>query len=435
MAVRLISELVSDMELPKMLRVRQTFPSDCIAAEEIEAVVAAEMERCFDGQIKPGMSVAITGGSRGISNIDRITKGVVRFVKAKGGKPFVFPSMGSHGGATAEGQLAVLESYGLTEDNLGCPIRASMEVCSLGRTEDGTEVFLDRLACEADATILCNRVKAHTDFRGDYESGLVKMAVIGMGKQVGADSAHASGFRNFPKLLPEVGAFILQHSNILGGLAILENALEQTSRLCALGKQEIMEKEPELLREAKANMPNLLLESMDVLVIGRAGKDISGNGMDPNITGRFTIPELSCDKAARIAVLELSEATHGNFNGIGLADLITQRLYEQCDMDATYPNAFTSTVLSDVKLPFIVASDKECFQVAIKTCNGIDKARPRVVYIQDTLHLEYILVSEALLSQVESNPRLELLGPAEALCFDAQGNMQKDLQAEGRGRT
>lgn len=429
MAAKLISQMVSDIKLPKMVKVKQTFHRDCIPTAELEPMVMQEMERCFGRHIKTGMSVAITAGSRGISNIDHIIKAMVDFVKTKGANPFIVPSMGSHGGATAEGQLALLESFHLTEDDLGCPIRSSMDVCELGRTESGTAVFLDRLACEADLTILCNRVKAHTDFRGDYESGLVKMAVIGMGKQVGADSAHQTGFRNFPTLLPEVGRFILQHSNIVGGLAILENALEQTSRLCALENHQILKEEPKLLLEAKENMPKILLDEIDVLIIGRAGKDISGNGIDPNVSGRFTIPELSCEKAARIGILELTEATHGNFNGIGLADLITQRLYDQCDIDATYPNAFTSTVLSDVKIPFIVANDKECFQVAIKTCNQIDKDNPRVVYIQDTLHLEYILISEAMLPAAMENLQLEVLGSATELLFDAQGNMEKDLSS------
>lgn len=430
MPAKMISHMVSDIKLPKMALVRQTFPRDCISTKDVAAVVFAEMTRCFGGQIQSGMSVAITAGSRGIANIDLIIKAMVDFVKAQGANPFIFPSMGSHGGATVEGQLAVLESFGLTEASLGCPIRASMDVCALGQTESGTTVFLDRMACEADVTILCNRVKAHTDFRGEYESGLVKMAVIGMGKQVGADSAHQTGFRNFPKLLPEVGAFILQHSNIIGGLAIIENGLEQTSRLCALDKHQIMTEEPKLLKEAKGNMPQILLDAMDVLVIGQAGKDISGNGIDPNVTGRFTIPELSSEKAARIGILELTEGTHGNFNGIGLADLITQRLYDQCDVDATYPNAFTSTVLSDVKIPFIVANDKECFQVALKTCNGMDKDHPRLVYIQDTLHLEHILVSEALLPEALEHPRLEVLQPPTDLVFDAQGNMNHFLHPQ-----
>lgn len=427
MAAKLISELVSGIPLPKMMRVKQTFNDECIPATEISNRVFEEMDLRFSQAIKAGMSVAITGGSRGIANIDLITKAMVDYVKSRGAHPFLFPAMGSHGGATAEGQLEVLKGYRLTEEFLGCPIHATMDVCEIGRTATGTSVFLDRFSCEADVTILCNRIKAHTDFRGDYESGLVKMAVIGMGKQVGADAAHETGFRHFPELLPELGEFILEHSNIIGGLAIIENGLEQTAELCALRKDEIMKEEPKLLRRAKENMPQILLDDLHVLIIGWAGKDISGNGIDPNVTGRFTIQELSCEKAARIGILELTEETHGNFNGIGLADLITQRLFDQCDIDATYPNAFTSTVVTDVKIPFIVASDKECFQVALKTCNGIDKETPRVVYIQDTLHLEHILVSEAMLPDVLANPRLEVLGPAESLVFDANGTMEKTL--------
>lgn len=427
MAARLISQLVSSIPLPKMISVKQKFNNDCIPKTEIKNRVFKEMDARFAQSIRAGMSVAITGGSRGIANIDIITRAMVDYIKSCGAHPFLFPAMGSHGGATTEGQLEVLECYKLTEEFLGCPVRATMDVCEIGRTSSGTSVFLDRLSCEADITILCNRIKAHTDFRGDYESGLVKMAVIGMGKQVGADAAHETGFRNFPNLLPELGGFILEHSNIIGGVAILENGLEQTAELCALRKEEIMVEEPKLLLRAKENMPQILLDDIHVLIIGRAGKNISGNGIDPNVTGRFTIPELSREKAARIGILELTDETHGNFNGIGLADLITQRLFEQCDIDATYPNAFTSTVVTDVKIPFIVASDKECFQVALKTCNGIDKENPRVIYIQDTLHLEQILISEAMLPDALANPRLEILGGAKPLDFDLNGNMKKTL--------
>lgn len=429
MLTNLVSPMASAIKLPKMAMVAQKFKDHCIAPESIPGLVFQQMDSCFSNKIKPGMSVAITGGSRGISNIHIITKAIVDYVKSRGAHPFLFPAMGSHGGATVQGQLDILKSYRLTEDYLGCPIRASMEVCELGKTENGTTVYLDKHSCQADATILCNRIKVHTDFRGAYESGLVKMAVIGMGKQIGADSAHETGFRNFPTLLPEMGAYIFAHSNIIGGLAILENGLEQTCKLCALEKDSILSEEPKLLVESKENLPQILFDNLDVLIIGRAGKDISGNGIDPNVTGRFTIPELSKSKAQRIGILELTEGTHGNFNGIGLADLITKRLFDQCDISATYPNAFTSTVLSDVKIPFMTASDKECFQVALKTCNVIDKANPRIVYIQDTLHLEHILVSEAMLPEASMNPSITVLEEPSPLPFDENGWMAKDLIA------
>lgn len=422
-----ISELIPTIPIPRMAKVRQRFDAPALEKTKLREIVFQEMERLDMGRVKPGMQVAITGGSRGISNIAPITKAIVDYVKSRGAAPFLFPSMGSHGGATEKGQLEILNSYGLTEECLGCPVRASMEVTHLGKTAEGTDVYLDRYALEADATMLCNRIKAHTDFRGDYESGLVKMAVIGMGKQKGADAAHESGFRNFPRLLPELGQFILRHSNILGGIAILENGLEETYKIYGLRQDEIMEKEPELLQEAKALMPKILLDHLDVLIVGRVGKDISGNGMDPNITGRFVIPELSREKAQRIGILELSEDTHGNFNGIGLADMITKRLFDQCDLEATYPNAVTSTVLQDVKIPFITASDKECFQLGIKTCNQIDKENPRMVYIQDTLHLENLLISEALLEEARRNPQIEVLEEPREIAFDIQGNMEKCL--------
>lgn len=422
-----IASMVSTIGLPHMARIKQSFPDDSIDPNAIPALVFQEMEQCFSHEIKQGMSVAITAGSRGISNIALITKAIVDYVKSKGAAPFIFPAMGSHGGATVSGQLEILSSFQLTEEFLGCPVKASMEVCELGKTEDGTSIFLDKYACQADITILCNRVKAHTDFRGTYESGLVKMAVIGMGKQVGADSAHETGFRNFPQFLPTMGQFIFEHSNIIGGIAIVENGLEQTSKLRAIHKSNILAEEPALLVEAKEKMPQLFFDHIDLLVIGRAGKDISGNGMDPNVTGRYTIPELSTNKAQRIAVLELTEETHGNFNGVGLADLITKRLFAQCDFSATYPNAVTSTVLSDVKIPFMAESDKACMQLGIKTCNMIDKENPRIVFIQDTLHLEHILVSEAMLADAERDERVTILETGIELSFDTQDNVDLDL--------
>jgi hypothetical protein len=253
------------------------------------------------------------------------------------------------------------------------------------------------------------------------------MAVIGMGKQVGADSAHESGFANFPALLPKMGAYILEHSNIIGGLAILESALEETAKLVGLPAERILEEEPKLLLESRDKMPQILADRLDVLIIGQAGKNISGNGMDPNVTGRYVISELCTDKTKRIGILELTEETHGNFNGVGLSDMITRRLFEQCDLANTYPNAVTSTVLADVKLPLILESDRECFQLGIKTCNGIDRDRPRVAYIQDTLHLEYLLVSEALLPEIRGDSRTEILSEPFELAFDANGNMNKIL--------
>ncbi len=424
MATGIISSFLADVPLPNMVKVKQHFLGTAIPREQIRAEVIAQLQQTLSAQIRPGMSVAITAGSRGIANIALITKAIVDFVKDCGAYPFVFPAMGSHGGATAEGQVTILEHYQLTESYLGCPIRASMEVCSVGKSDSGTEVYLDKLACQADATILCNRVKVHTDFRGTYESGLVKMAVIGMGKQVGAEQAHATGFAHFPQLLPELGAYIFAHSNIIGGLAILENAKEQTAKLSALCYDEILEKEPALLAQSKQWMPQLPWDNLDALLIGQAGKDISGNGIDPNVTGRFTIPSLSQSKAKRIGILALSEETHGNFNGIGLADLITQALYEQCDFEVTYPNAFTSTVISDVKIPFLVANDKEAFQLALKTCNGLDWEKPRVVYIQDTLHLEVIWISEALWEEVKTQADIQTLSAPLPLCFDANGTLQ-----------
>lgn len=418
-----VTKLAASTVLPKMVKVRQLLDHSHIDPADIPGLVRKELEP-MRARIRPGMSVAITCGSRGVCNIAIITRAIVDFVKDCGGKPFVFPAMGSHGGATAEGQREILTGYGVTEEAMGCPIRATMEVVQVGETEEGMPVFVDRYAWEADGIILCGRVKAHTAFRGPYESGILKMSVIGLGKQHGAEHVHQDGFSDLGRLLPMIARVVFDKTNILGAVAVAENAFDQTCILEGLLKEEIFEKEPDILRRSKERLGRIFFDNIDVLVVDRLGKDISGDGMDPNITGRYAVPYMeSGKKVQHIAVLDLTEETHGNCNGLGLADVTTRRLVEKIDVDCTYPNVVTSTVLCTPKIPLFAHSDRACIQIALKTCNYIDRDNPRIVHIKDTMRLEEIEISQAMLEEALTNEHIQVLGEPRDWPFDAEGNL------------
>lgn len=419
----MVTRLADSTVLPKMVTVRQLLDHSHIDPADLPELVRTELEP-MRGRIRPGMSVAITCGSRGVCNIAVITRAIVDFVKSCGGQPFVFPAMGSHGGATAEGQREILRGYGVTEETMDCPIRATMEVVQVGETEEGMPVFVDRYAYEADGIILCGRVKAHTAFRGPYESGILKMSVIGLGKQHGAEHVHQDGFSDLGRLLPMIARVVFDKTNILGAVAVAENAFDQTCIVEGLLKEEIFEKEPDILRRSKERLGRIFFDDIDVLVVDRLGKDISGDGMDPNITGRFAVPYMESEKKVQhIAVLDLTEETHGNCNGLGLADVTTRRLVEKIDVDCTYPNVVTSTVLCTPKIPLFAHSDRACIQIALKTCNYIDRENPRIVHIKDTMRLEEIEISQAMLEEARVNEHIQILGEPHDWPFDEEGNL------------
>ncbi|MCI8676960.1 MAG: DUF2088 domain-containing protein [Lawsonibacter sp.] len=418
-----VTRLADSTVLPKMVTVRQLLDHSHIDPADLPELVRTELEP-MRGRIRPGMSVAITCGSRGVCNIAVITRAIVDFVKSCGGQPFVFPAMGSHGGATAEGQREILRGYGVTEETMDCPIRATMEVVQVGETEEGMPVFVDRYAYEADGIILCGRVKAHTAFRGPYESGILKMSVIGLGKQHGAEHVHQDGFSDLGRLLPMIARVVFDKTNVLGAVAVAENAFDQTCIVEGLLKEEIFEKEPDILRRSKERLGRIFFDDIDVLVVDRLGKDISGDGMDPNITGRFAVPYMESEKKVQhIAVLDLTEETHGNCNGLGLADVTTRRLVEKIDVDCTYPNVVTSTVLCTPKIPLFAHSDRACIQIALKTCNYIDRENPRIVHIKDTMRLEEIEISQAMLEEARANEHIQILGEPHDWPFDEEGNL------------
>lgn len=420
-----VSKLAEGVALPKMAKVKQLLDHSHIEVDEIPALVHQELDREeMRRRIRPGMSVAITCGSRGVANIAIIIKAIVDFVKECGGEPFVFPAMGSHGGATAQGQTEILTGYNVTEEFIGCPIRATMEVVQIGATPEGMPVYIDRYAYEADGIILCGRVKAHTAFRGPYESGIMKMAVIGMGKQKGAETVHQNGFYELGKMLPVIGKVILDNTNVLGAVGLIENAFDQTCMIKGVLKEEIFEEEPKLLAISKERLGCIYFDNIDVLVVDRIGKDISGDGMDPNITGRFAVPYIEGDRRIQhIAVLDLTEETHGNCNGIGLADVTTKRLVDKIDVDCTYPNVCTSTVLCTPKIPLFTHTDKSCIQIALKTCNYIDREHPRIVRIKDTMNLEEIYISEAMVAEAKESEHTEVIEEPADWAFDEKGNL------------
>ena len=421
----LVAELVRGTKVPKMFRVKQSFPRPRIEEEDIPGIIQRLLsEEKFACRVKPGMRIAITAGSRGIANVALTTKCLVDFVRAKGGDPFVVPAMGSHGGATAEGQKELLGGYGITEKYVGCPILSSMLVKKIGKNDEGKEVYIDRYAAEADGIILGCRIKPHTAFRGSYESGIIKRMAIGLGKQCGAEACHEAGFKNMAKNVPLFGKAIIKNAPILFALPTIENAYDETCKITAVLAEDIEEQEPELLKEAFSYMPRIWVDTCDVLVVDQIGKNFSGDGMDPNITGTFCTPYATGGiDAQRVAVLDLSPETHGNGIGLGYSSATTERVYQQLDLEAMYPNAITCTVLGGVRIPIVMESDRETIQVCIKSCNEIDKENPRVVRIMNSLHLEHIMLSEAYLGEVQKHPNLTVISEPEELPFDADGNL------------
>ena len=418
-----VNEIIKDIPIPNMVKVRQEF--DRTRLED----VAAEVRKCLDRReilvnLRPGMTVAVAVGSRGISNHALIVRETVRFLREHGARPFIVSSMGSHGGATAEGQRAILEGYGIREEYCGCPVKAGTDCALIGYTGDGSPVYIDRYAAEADGIVLVNRIKPHTAFRGPYESGLMKMMAIGLGKQKGAETCHAAGFENMAENIPRFAAAVLKNCNILAGIAILENAYDETREVIALAADEIPAKEPELLERAKRYMPRILVDHVDLLVVGQIGKNFSGDGMDPNIAGTFATKCASGGlNTKRVAVLDISDESHGNGVGFGMADVSTRRAYEKFDFEMSYPNALTCLVSQVVKVPMIFDSDQLCLKAGIKLCAGIEHRNAKVVYIHNTLKLGEIYISANLVPQAEAIEGVTVAGEEQPMEFDGNGNL------------
>lgn len=422
-----VSRLLADVQIPKMFHARQTFPRQSIAPEDIPGIVEEQIAQPqFSEKIKPGMNIAITAGSRGIRNVGIITKAVVDAVKRRGANPFIVPAMGSHGGATAEGQKEMLAGFGITEEAMGCPIVSSMEVVELGYSSLGKLVVLDKNAYESDGIIVSCRLKPHNAFRGTHESGPCKMMTVGLGKQVGAQTVHSDGMGKIGQNIPTMAAVVLEKAPILFAIPCIENAYDETAMIEAILPENILEREAELLEVAKANMPSLIVGEGDVLVVDEIGKNYSGTGVDPNITGTFSTEFAHGGiRVQRTAFLNLSEISHGNALGVGLASAITSKIFDVMDIEAMYPNCLTSTVLKSACIPCVVATDKEAIQLCIRTCNGIEGKPVRMVRIANSLHIGQIMLSEAYYEDVCAGkyPGVEALDAPAPLAFDAGDNV------------
>lgn len=423
--MNIIKELLKDVPLPKMVKIRQTFNADEIL-DVSAALSAALVESGQLAQIRPGMNIAIAAGSRGVAQIATLVRTTVAEVKKLGANPFVVPAMGSHGGATGAGQAEVLAHLGITEEYVGCPIVSSMEVVEISRLPNGMPVYIDKNAYQADGIIVINRIKPHTAFRGPNESGLVKMITIGLGKQKGAESCHAYGFKYMHDLIPAMAKEMLQLAPIMFGIATVENAYDHVAKVVVAGAAELIETDRRLLIEAKAAMPRIEFSPIDVLVIDEIGKDVSGDGMDPNITGRYPTPyPTGGPEVSKMVVLDLTEKTGGNANGVGTADFTTKRLVNKTDFQALYANGITSTVVRPNAIPMTLDCDLDAIRAAVKTSNALDLSKIRLVRIKNTLQLGEIMISEAMLPDALSLANVAVCSEPFEMQFDDLGNLRK----------
>lgn len=426
--MKTITNLIKDVPIPRMVKIRQNFDRTCISESEIPGVIRRELGRdALAGQIKPGMKIAITCGSRGINHYALMARTIVDFIKEKGAEPFIVAAMGSHGGATAEGQLQILTDYGITEENMGCPVKSCMDTVEIGISEKRHQhVRIDKNAAEADGILLFNRIKPHTSFRGPYESGLMKMMAIGLGKQVGANALHSQSPAIMHELVEEYGRTILKNCPVLGGIAIIENAYDETYLIKGLDPNEIITEEPKLKEISYKTIAHLMFDKCDVLVVDKIGKNISGDGMDPNVSGRFVQPKYCSGgiQAEKCVILDLTDETHGNAQGIGLAEVTTRRLFNKMKLEMTYPTGVTNTFLHLMKIPMIMDNDREAMQLALCCCpEAEDQNNMKMIRIPNTAHIEYIEISEAMLPLAKANPNIEILSEPYDFDFDAEGNL------------
>ncbi|MEO5741600.1 MAG: DUF2088 domain-containing protein, partial [Vicinamibacterales bacterium] len=411
--------LGGQMQRHQLFKIRQQF--DRARLDDPRSALRSQLT-ALDHVIRPRARIAIAAGSRGIDNLAVLVRELCEYLTVRGAHPFVVPAMGSHGGATAEGQAEILKLYGISEETIGAPVRSSMEVVELPRGDLSFRIFMDRCVHESDGAILINRIKPHTDFHGRYESGLMKMALIGLGKLEGARAVHDFGIYGLRELIAPGAAQVFSTGKILAGIGLVENAFHETLHLEVLKADDVAREEPRLLDLAKRNMPRLPVDAVDVLVVDRMGKDISGVGIDPNITGRIGVNGERPPAAPRVGammVCDLTAQTHGNAIGVGLADVITRRLFSKIDYEATYGNVITSSFLERGKIPVVAETDRSAFDVALRSCGHLPEGRERIVRILDTLHLEEVYVSQEILGEISNQERIEVIGPGIDVFDDA----------------
>lgn len=421
------------MELPRFFRLRQTFERPVV--QDIPDTVEAELRKLnLAEQVSPGQTVAITAGSRGIANIPIILKAIVDHVKSLGGVPFIVPAMGSHGGGTAEGQMKVLATLGITPQTCGCEFRASMETVVVCQAQEGFPVYFDKHAFEADHVIVCGRIKKHTDFTGEIQSGLMKMMLIGLGKHEGAKIYHrAIHAYSFPRIVQSVADEVLARCRILCGVGIIENGYDETAHIAAVATADIVAEERKLLAKANALFPQLPFEEADLLIVDQIGKNISGAGMDTNIVGRkYNDHAATGDETPRILrifVRGLTAATHGNATGIGMAEFCLTRVVEQMDRRITNINCVTSGHVTAGMLPLYYDTDREAIEAALQTIGLTEPPQAKMMWIPDTLRIDEVLCSERYLPQARSRSNLKVISEPASLPFD-RNEMLPDFPVE-----
>lgn len=419
------------IKFPSMVLAEQIFkntPVKDVAKDLVDQLTGLDLSK----KISNGQRVAITAGSRGITDMVLVLKTLVTELKRINAHPFIIPAMGSHGGATDKGQESILESYGITEETMGAPIRSSMAVVTIGTTCHGVPVFVDKNAFDADHIIVVNRVKPHTDFEGDIESGLTKMMAIGLGKRKGAETYHNAVLEHgYYETFTTVADVVLDHAPVTLGIGIVENQLEQTEEIGVAWKQGIPELDRRLLAKARTVFPRLPFEKIDLLIVDEMGKDISGTGMDQNIIARTaikvgTVPHTP--KIRRIFVRDITLASHGTATGIANADFATTRLVNKIDRQATYTNCLCSCEPAMAAIPPYFDTDRQAIETALKTIGLILPEKARVVHIKNTLHLEVMSISAALVDEAKDAGTLLLQQKSMPLSFDENGHLQLPWQ-------
>jgi hypothetical protein len=426
------------MAFPPLARVRQAFPQPLVA-DITGTVRRLILESRLRERVPAGGSIAVGVGSRGITVIPKVARAAVDALKEMGFRPFIVAAMGSHGGATAEGQRELLAGYGITPEAMGVEVRTDMDSVVLGTSPVGLPIFFDKNAYQADGIVLLNRVKPHTDFHSTYESGILKMMVIGLGKQEGAAQVHKMGLYGLQNVLPAVGKFLVANTKFALGLAILENVDDLPAEIVAVDPETILDEEPRLLARARDLMGRLPFDQIDVLMVGELGKNYSGAGMDPNVIGRLMVetqPDFDRPVVIRLAVLDASEESHGNIVGIGFADLTTERLVAKMDPVPFRTNVLTACMLERARIPITLPTDRDVFEVALDTCWRIDPMTARLVVIPNTLELKTLWVSPALEDEVRDHPHLTRETEYRPIPFSPDGWLdQESLFPESvRGR-
>jgi len=419
-----------DSQFPLFYRVDQHFPDTSIP--DVPAVVRREFAKFdFGGKIRPGQSVAVGVPSRGVRDLRDIVITTVACLRELGLKPYIIPAMGSHGGSTGPGQASVLAGLGITEATAGVPVKASMDVVRLGKIEEGAEIFLAKDALNADHIVVVNRVKPHTDFMASIESGLMKMLAIGLGKQKGADFYHkAIRQLGYPAVILSVAREVLKRCPIAFGLALVENQRDETEAIEAVKPEAFEETEKRLLRKAKRLLPKIPLDRIDLLIVDRMGKDLSGTGMDQNVIARSTVPFSGTPmrpRISRIFVRDLTPATHGNALGIGNADYTTKRLVEKIDYKVTYRNCLTGCTPELARIPMAFATDRQAVEAVFATIGDRNPEQARVVWVADTLHLETMAVSTALMADAGRLANIRIVGSPRPMAFDRKGRLVSRL--------